>query len=165
MRVTDLKPCDILNSISDPKFPIHWPVATGTDSPFVHSAAYEGDGIAISALADGIQRRTPDQWDRFMLVTRYPHPLTAQRVLARVKAMVGLPYDFLGIAIDAIEAVSGLDLPDPEQKSAFICSSLISRAFRDESIIVAPGYRDEDVTPGVLAERSILEVVGYIRLR
>lgn len=164
LDIRDLQPGDVLNSIADPRTPIHGPMAAATDSPIVHTAMFEQGTTAISALLDGVQRRPLDQWDRFMLVTRHPSPVMAQRALAECIRMIGAPYDLLGIAIDAIETIASIDLPDT-QGAPTICSRLIVRAFERAGAIILPGYPEGDATPRALVEDSTLEFVGYLRIR
>ena len=164
MQVTELRAGDILNTVSDPCFPLHWPIATGTDNPFVHTAVFEKGTVAISALADGVQRRELPQWDRFILVTRFPYPHVAQAALNEIMKMIGTPYDVAGIIADGIEAVSGQELPDT-QGNGVTCSRLIAEGFKRAGAVLVKDQSIADVTPRDLVERSLLEVVGYMRTR
>jgi uncharacterized protein YycO len=164
MDFRDLQPGDVLNSIADPKMPLHWPIAAGTDNPFVHVAMFERDTTAISALPDGVQRRPLEKWDRFMLVTRFPYRLVALAALQEAVRMIGTPYDFMGLAIEGVERVTGIDLPDGGT-DRLTCAHLVVEAFRRCGANIVPGIADGDVTPRDLVENSTLEVVGYLRIR
>lgn len=164
MDLRDLQPGDVLNSIADPKMLLHGPIAWGTDNPFVHTAMFEQGLVSISALLDGVQRRPLEQWDRFMLVTRHPSPTTAALALAAVSNLVGVPYDLIGLAGNTIEAITGADMPDTDNRR-LICARLIVEAFATAGVEIMPGVKYPNVTPRDIVENSTLETVGYLRVR
>lgn len=167
MDLRDLEPGDVLNSIADHRVPLHAPIALATDSPWPHAAMFEGwtDGkpVSIGALGDGVQRRHLDQWDRFLMVTRHPERDAQRDALAAMVSMIGRPYDVLGLVVDWYESVTGIDVQDT-QGLAVKCSTVIALAYEMAGWPIT-GLPPEDVTPRALVEDSVLDVVGFIRIR
>jgi hypothetical protein len=163
MELRDLQPGDVLNSVVDHRVLVHSPIVLATDSPFPHSAMFEDGLISIGALIDGVQRRELAQWDRFLLVTRHPEQAAALAALECMRSLIGRPYDILGLVPDLVEELTVEDLPD-KQGVGVKCSTAIALAFELAGWPIT-GLATEDVTPRDLVENSVLEVVGFIRIR
>lgn len=108
-------------------------VATITNKPFSHAAVLdldrdrvieaEAQGVHESTLADFVGRA-----HRLVLIRPvWASAASSAAALAKARALVGRPYDFLGLI--------GLDIPD-----RFYCSELTLEVYR-------PFIRPEDVVP------------------
>lgn len=136
-------------------------IQLGTRSKDNHAFIYEGNGVIIEATPrKGIIRSSVDSYSN-IIWNKHEAKSTEQRdiIVKAAGELVGLPYSFRAIALDATRIlhikVPGFLTRWVANAKGFDCSGSVARCYKAAGITVDPLAPVYEVTPATLSYRLL----------
>ena len=162
---TKAQPLDII-IVYNPKSWLHRLIHGVTHYKAGHVALYLGDGRIIEANSSGVHVKDWKNYRDGMLVYlgRCGNLNEDRELKIRQYAadMVNKEYAFAQLAMIFFKNLFGVrHIPDVS-KQAVICSEFVARAFKEAGILLCPGIRPEETTPGdIMRSRELFLIKGW----
>ena len=160
-----IQPLDII-IVYNPRSWLHRLISRVTHYKAGHVALYLGDGLIAEANRSGVHVKDWKNYRDGMLVYlgRCHNMNETREVKIRQYAndSINRPYAFAQLAMIFFKNLFNVRHVPDVSKQAVICSEFVARAFKEAGILLCPGIRPEETTPGdIMRSRELFLIKGW----